>query len=604
MAHQLTRGWIQRFMTTNLDDSTGDLPVFQVRNVKMTNSSSNSPRWRMEVSDGQYLTHAMVTTSENDVAASLSDGAFIRATKFVGNSVQPGKQIIILLKFQKVAEAQPFIVNPPRWGSNGGAAAAAASAAPAAAAPPQQPQYNQYNNQQQQQQQRSAWPSEFMPIAMLNPYQNTWTIKARVVSKAPIKRWSNARGDGKLFSMELVDQAGTAIRCTMFREAVDKFYEMLQANKCYTFSKGRVKMANKQFSSVANNYELTFGADAHIHEAGEDASIGRQTYNFRKLDAIEEAAPNTVCDVCAVVQSAGDVSNFTSKAGKELTKRLLYIADDTGRTIELTLWGGHAESSVGKLANEPVVAFKGVKVGEWNGKSLGTVAGGFSMDISPDIPEAHQLQGWYAQNKDTAQFVSLSTGGMGGAGGGGANIMQTGVENRFVAAELKERAAPQGQRGETMTIKGNVAFIQGAEDRNICYPACPETKKKLTKQTDGTWLCEKTGKSFPEPDYRYVLSGCIADHTGQQWVTWFDAQARQLFDGKSAKEMMDLRESDQPAFQAVLKAATFKQFVFGVRARTEVYQDEPKVRVAVNVQNPLDYAHESQQLLKAIQMYG
>ena len=31
------------------------------------------------------------------------------------------------------------------------------------------------------------------PIKALNPYQNKWTIKARIISKGEIKRWSNAK---------------------------------------------------------------------------------------------------------------------------------------------------------------------------------------------------------------------------------------------------------------------------------------------------------------------------------------------------------------------------------------------------------------------------
>jgi ssDNA-binding replication factor A large subunit len=32
-----------------------------------------------------------------------------------------------------------------------------------------------------------------------------WTIKARVTVKSDIRHWSNARGDGKLFSVNLLD---------------------------------------------------------------------------------------------------------------------------------------------------------------------------------------------------------------------------------------------------------------------------------------------------------------------------------------------------------------------------------------------------------------
>lgn len=69
-----------------------------------------------------------------------------------------------------------------------------------------------------------------IPIISLNPYQGRWNIKARVTSKQNIRTWVNARGEGKLFSMDLADSSG-AIRATAFNEAVDKFHDMIEVNK-------------------------------------------------------------------------------------------------------------------------------------------------------------------------------------------------------------------------------------------------------------------------------------------------------------------------------------------------------------------------------------
>ena len=93
------------------------------------------------------------------------------------------------------------------------------------------------------------------PILSLNPYQGNWTIKVRVTSKSPLRTFKNARGDGNVFNVELTDEdvsvhsllifgyrfrrlivcsgglQGTQIQATMFKEAADKFYDVLQLDK-------------------------------------------------------------------------------------------------------------------------------------------------------------------------------------------------------------------------------------------------------------------------------------------------------------------------------------------------------------------------------------
>lgn len=50
-----------------------------------------------------------------------------------------------------------------------------------------------------------------MPIKALNQFSTDWVIKARVVKKGEVRTWKNARGEGQLVSMDLVDREGTLI---------------------------------------------------------------------------------------------------------------------------------------------------------------------------------------------------------------------------------------------------------------------------------------------------------------------------------------------------------------------------------------------------------
>ena len=46
-----------------------------------------------------------------------------------------------------------------------------------------------------------------------------------------MKKWSNAKGEGTLFSIDLIDNAGTEIRATFFKEACTKFFPIIEEGK-------------------------------------------------------------------------------------------------------------------------------------------------------------------------------------------------------------------------------------------------------------------------------------------------------------------------------------------------------------------------------------
>ena len=101
------------------------------------------------------------------------------------------------------------------------------------------------------------------PIEGLSPYQNKWTIKARVTNKSDVRHWSNQKGEGKLFSCTLLDDTGE-IKATGFNDTVDLFYNMLEEGKVYFISKARVGIAKKQFSNVNNEYEISLESGSEI----------------------------------------------------------------------------------------------------------------------------------------------------------------------------------------------------------------------------------------------------------------------------------------------------------------------------------------------------
>ncbi|KAF2598695.1 hypothetical protein F2Q68_00008779 [Brassica cretica] len=105
------------------------------------------------------------------------------------------------------------------------------------------------------------------PLVSLNPYQGSWTIKVRVTNKGVMKNYRNTRGEGCVFNVELTYEEGTQIQATMFNDAARKFYDRFQLGKVYYISRGLLKLANKQFKTVHNDYEMTLNENSEVEEA-------------------------------------------------------------------------------------------------------------------------------------------------------------------------------------------------------------------------------------------------------------------------------------------------------------------------------------------------
>lgn len=64
---------------------------------------------------------------------------------------------------------------------------------------------------------------------------------------------------------------------------------------------------------------------------------------FRKIEDVENESPNTIIDVVGIVESVQGNMTIQKKDGTETNKRSLLLRDETGRSVELSMWGSHAE---------------------------------------------------------------------------------------------------------------------------------------------------------------------------------------------------------------------------------------------------------------------
>ncbi len=118
-------------------------------------------------------------------------------------------------------------------------------------------------------------------------------------------------------------------------------------------------------------------------------------------------------DVIGVCRDASSLTTIVTKAGKQLSKRDIHLVDRSNHIVNSTMWGAEAEGfeDDGKF---PVIAVKGARVSEFGGRSLNI---GFNsvMAINPDIPEAHQLRGWFDNFGKNVETTSISESRGGGS---------------------------------------------------------------------------------------------------------------------------------------------------------------------------------------------
>ncbi|KAH8912027.1 replication factor-a protein 1 [Coniochaeta sp. PMI_546] len=564
----------------------------------------NGPeRFRVVLSDIRNYVQCMLATQANHVVhdGKLTRGCIVRLKSYQANSVK-GKNILIILDLEvieslgapeKIGEPVGLEVKSEDAKNTTIGGAGFYGVKTETTTQDSKPQINKSlpsrtNNAP------STGPgnSTIYPIEALSPYAHKWTIKARVTSKSDIRTWHKPSGEGKLFSVNLLDESGE-IKATAFNDQCDQFYDLLQEGQVYYISSPcRVQIAKKQFTNLPNDYELTFERDTLIEKAEDQSAVPQVRFNFCNIHELQEVDKDATVDVIGVLKDVGEVSQIVSKSsGKPYDKRELTLVDDTGYSVRVTVWGKTATSFDAKP--ESVVAFKGMRVSDFGGRSLSLLSSG-TMAVDPDIPEAHKLKGWYDATGRTEAFATHNNlASMGNAANGGRKDETKTIE--------QVKAEDIGMEDTIwFTLKATIVYIK---QDNFCYPACRNEgcNKKVVDYGDGTWRCEKCEVNHDKPQYRYIMTVSVADHTGQIYLSCFDEVARVIMGGKSADELMEMREEGRDAqLTAEFEAANCRKLSFRCRAKMDTFGDAQRIRYQVQTVSVMDWKSEAARLAELV----
>ncbi|KAL2945170.1 Replication protein A 70 kDa DNA-binding subunit A [Bienertia sinuspersici] len=609
-------------MAAILEGDVNSKPLVQILDIRSI--SSNQERYRLLLSDAVSAQQAMIATQLNGRVKSgeIRKGSVIQLIEYICSSVQ-NRKIVVILNMETIipdceiignplmtsgADSAPVnglsnnnSINPIRGPNTKMTAPSASNNAPnfrPVVQPAYQPPPNYKNHGPVV---KNEAPARILPIAALNPYQGRWAIKARVTAKGDLRRYNNAKGDGKVFSFDLLDSDSGEIRVTCFNAVCDRFYDVIEVGKVYMISKGTLKPAQKNFNHLKNEWEIFLESTSTVDLCpDEDVSIPRQQFNFRPISEIESAENNSILDIIGVVISVNPSVPILRKNGMETQRRIINLKDMSGRSIELTLWGDFCNREGQQLqelfdsGHFPVVAVKAAKVNDFSGKSVGTISS-TQLFINLDIPETHNLTVWFHRGGKDCAAQSISR-----------DVMPLGGKNeiRKTISQIKDEGLGRSEKPDWVTVKATVSFIK---TDNFCYTACPlmigdrQCNKKVTKTGNSTWVCDRCNQEFEECDYRYLLQAQIQDHSGLTWVTAFQESGEEIL-GCSAKELYALKSEEQEddRFAEVIRSKIFGSFLFKLKIKEETYGEEQRVKITVVRADRVDYAAESRYLLNTI----
>jgi len=443
------------------------------------------------------------------------------------------------------------------------------------------------------------------PIGSLNMYSNRWVLRAKIMNKSDVRTWSNAKGEGSLFSIVLLDSSGYDVKCTFFKEAVEKFYDMLVEGAVYTFSGGRLKVANMQYNNCKSQFEITFDQNSEIHLDKDGGDEIRESFEFKKIADLENMEPGCICDVLAVIKSVGDVQTIISKkSGKEMTKCEVLLEDNSNVDVKLTLWGVDAQNAQ-QFPEHAVVAVKKARLSDYGGRTLS----GGKPSLNPNIPETSQLAQWWASNGNRSQARSLSSSG---GGGGGRDTF----ESRKEVCSIKQEHLGNNDKPDYLTFKAIFNFIKrekaGGDDGGGCwYTACANSGEpcknmyKATQTSDGNWHCDKCQQTNTKCVRRFIVSACVADDTATTWVSMYNEQMETMLGGITADQLYQdfIDTNSKDSYDSAFLKSTYTEWVVTCKVKQELVGDETRTKTSVVRMSPVDYAQEAKNLLNALAVY-
>lgn len=179
------------------------------------------------------------------------------------------------------------------------------------------------------------------------------------------------------------------------------------------------------------------------------------------------------------------IAPLNLKNGERKDRQSITIADESGVSISITVWGDLCH----KLNAQPgqVVVFKQCRVSDYNGKSLNASSTPSDIILNVQHPRTAQIKKWYSsQSHEQIQkkIVSLTE-----AAGEARQDAMFSIQEIELAAENNSELK-QGQKSAWYKMNCHIQwFPEDNAAKPMYYHACQVCKKKVMPEQNG-FRCE------------------------------------------------------------------------------------------------------------------
>jgi len=429
-----------------------------------------------------------------------------------------------------------------------------------------------------------------LPLSGLSSFSKDFTVVVKITVKNPMKTYTNQKGEGCLFGFTMIDSEGTEMECTAFNVAAKKVYDILQKDKVYSIKGAYIKINDKKFASVKNDYKMILEDNVQITEITNDNTIDESNFKFAftKISEIESYTTNEAIEVIGKVVEVGDSREVNTKNGMINLKKIK-IVDSSNTAIEISLWRQHADQDFTK---GEIIIFKNIKINNYGGtKTLNTIEN-TTIIRDLNIPERTELELFFS-NKADSSYKSLGKQSGEGRGLGEISFLSD------VLQALDDNVNEGQDKMPIFKVKATISSFVNSE-KNF-YLGCSNCHKKIIEDTMSSKLqCQACNTFQDKPNYIYTVSIRIKDSTSEENVDIYGNLTEKLTK-MSCQDYRDLWVAqDETKLKQLKHEIEYKQYYFLVKPKLQVFNNIPRKKIATLKIEPVDSSFESNRLVEAL----